>query len=111
MHVRSEQRRGPQRSEDTRRRTAKPALDGVRKLLTGQRMAVDQVVVVDSSCGAAALVWLSWSWHLVASAGLPVVPVPQGCNIRPRPVRLSALRMLGRVLRSWGFGATPWVTT
>ena len=104
-------RRAPQRREDTRRPPAEPALDGVRKLLTAPLAAVRRVVdKAGSSFGAAGTAG-AVSGHLVASAGLPVVSVRQGRNIRPRRSAVALGSMLGRVLRSWRFGATPLVST
>jgi hypothetical protein len=47
------------------------------------------------------------SGHLVASAGLPVAPVRQGCNIHPRSGRLGSIHLLGMGVAARWFGATP----
>jgi hypothetical protein len=40
----NDRRRGPQRSQDARRQPAEPALDGLRNVLTGQRVGGRQVL-------------------------------------------------------------------
>lgn len=99
-------RRGRERSE----RPQAP-LDGGRKVLTDQWAAVGQVLDAwRVACGVAALRWLL-SGYLVASAGLPVVLVRQGCNIRPRPAYLRLAATRGGCCGPEGSALRPWVKT
>jgi hypothetical protein len=75
----------------------KARLDEVRKLLTGQRVVVGQVGEVGSSLRAPHSTG-PLSGHLAASAGLPVVPVLQGCNTHPRFGWLARCTCLGSSL-------------
>ena len=122
-YVMSAARTGPQRaqrSEDTAT-SRRPALDGVRKLLTGERTQSGQrpqraqrhtsdggrpgargatFAAQPRSTGSA-----EWASRRVGRLARRVGSA--GVQHPPSIGRARRWLMLGRVLRSWGFGATP----